>query len=221
MVAVSLLQVSKWRWGKLSQISQWKLSAPKYCECSDKNCESLYVVFHCQNDLKTQKTYRNKLMLSSGTLMFRLKENLSVFRYFFDQWNFFIEDCTLLHSSALEKTNIFVQLSLDITSNAIKCGVTTCPGYGESCHRWSSLIKWSLTTIVLRLKEIWYCSIVDRGSLENLAYHSFPECWMQKIYRLNIEFFMLVNQTLLYSVSNNTNNIRFKLCKINGHFFRS
>ena len=32
-------------------------------------------------------------------------------------------------------------------------------------------------------------------------------------YRLNIEFFMLVNQTLLYSVSNNTNNIRFKLCK--------
>ena len=30
---------------------------------------------------------------------------------------------------------------------------------------------------------------------------------------LNIEFFMLVNQTLLYSVSNNTNNIRFKWCK--------
>ena len=24
---------------------------------------------------------------------------------------------------------------------------------------------------------------------------------------------MLVNQTLLYSISNNTNNIRFKLCK--------
>ena len=33
------------------------------------------------------------------------------------------------------------------------------------------------------------------------------------IYSLNIEFFMLVNQILLYSVSNNTNNIRFKLCK--------
>ena len=31
------------------------------------------------------------------------------------------------------------------------------------------------------------------------------------IYRLNIEFFMLVNQILLYSVSNNTNNILFKL----------
>ena len=35
------------------------------------------------------------------------------------------------------------------------------------------------------------------------------------IYRSNIEFFMLVNQTLLYSVANNTNNIRFKLGKNN------
>ena len=55
MVAVSLLQVNKWRWGKLSQILQSKLSAPKYCEFSDENCEQLYVVFHCQYDLKTQK----------------------------------------------------------------------------------------------------------------------------------------------------------------------
>ena len=38
-VAVSLLQVKKWRWGKLSQISQGKLSAPKYCEFSDENYE--------------------------------------------------------------------------------------------------------------------------------------------------------------------------------------
>ena len=37
MVAVSLLQVKKWRWGNLSQISQGKLSAPKYCEFSDEN----------------------------------------------------------------------------------------------------------------------------------------------------------------------------------------
>ena len=28
MIAGSLLQVKKWRWGKLSQISQGKLSAP-------------------------------------------------------------------------------------------------------------------------------------------------------------------------------------------------
>ena len=37
MVAVSLLQVKKLRWGKLSQISQGKLSAPKYCKISDEN----------------------------------------------------------------------------------------------------------------------------------------------------------------------------------------
>ena len=30
-------------------------------------------MLHCQNDLKTQKTCRNKLTLSSGTLMLRLK----------------------------------------------------------------------------------------------------------------------------------------------------
>ena len=54
MVAVSLLQVKKLRWGKLSQILQRKVSAPKYCEFSDENCESLYVVFHCQNDLKVR-----------------------------------------------------------------------------------------------------------------------------------------------------------------------
>ena len=33
-------------------------------------------------------------MLSSGTLMFRLEEKLSVFRNFVDQLNFSIEDCT-------------------------------------------------------------------------------------------------------------------------------
>ena len=54
MVAVSLLQVKKLHWGKLSQVSQGKLSAPKYCEFSDENCEQLYTVFHCQNDLKRE-----------------------------------------------------------------------------------------------------------------------------------------------------------------------
>ena len=41
IAAVSLLQVKKWCWGKLSQISQGKLSAPKYFEFSDENCEWL------------------------------------------------------------------------------------------------------------------------------------------------------------------------------------
>ena len=55
MVAVSLLQVKKWRWGKLSQFSLGKFSAPKYFEFSNENCELSYVVFHGQNDLKIQK----------------------------------------------------------------------------------------------------------------------------------------------------------------------
>ena len=55
MVAVSLLQVKKWRWGKLSQISQGELLSLKYCEFTDENCELLYVVFYRQNDHKTQK----------------------------------------------------------------------------------------------------------------------------------------------------------------------
>ena len=50
----------------------------------------------------TKKTCRNKFTLSSCNLMFRLKEKFSVFRHFFDQWNFSIEDCTFLYCSALE-----------------------------------------------------------------------------------------------------------------------
>ena len=123
------------------------------------------------------------LTLSSGTLMFRLKDKFSVFRNIFDQWKFSIEDCTFLHRKALEWTNIFVQLSLVITFHAIECGMTTCPSYepGASCHRWSSLKKWSLTTIVLRLKKIRRCSIVARGLLKSFAYYSLPKYWMQKI----------------------------------------
>ena len=120
-------------------------------------------MFYCQNDRKPQKTCRNTLTLSSGT---RLKEKFSVFRNFFDQWNFSMEDCTFLHCSALEQTNIFVQLSLDITFHAIEWGVITRAGYGESCHRWPSFIKWSFTTIVLRFREVQYCSIVAKDSLK-------------------------------------------------------
>ena len=96
--------------------------------------------------------------------IFNLRRTLRTLR------TFPIEDCIFLHCSAL-----------DITCHAIECGVTTCPGYGESCHRWPSLIKWSLTTIVLRLKEIRYCSIVANGSLKTLAFHSLPKHRMQKI----------------------------------------
>ena len=52
--------------------------------------------------LRHKKPCRNKLTLSSGILVVRLKKKNSVFRNFFDQWNFSIEDCTFLHDSALE-----------------------------------------------------------------------------------------------------------------------
>ena len=153
--------------------------APKYFKFSDENCELLYVVFYGQNNLETKKTCRNKLTPLSGSFMFRLKEKFSVFLHFFDQRNFSIEDCSFLHCSALELTNIFVQLSLDITFHEIECGVTTCPGYGESSFPY--IVKGSLIIIVLRLKKIRYCSIVARGSLKILAYHSLPKYWRQKI----------------------------------------
>ena len=74
-----------------------------------------------------------------------------------------------------------IEIGYHITFHAIECAVTTCPGYGESCHRWPSLIKWSVTTIVLRFQEIRYCWILARGSLKTLAYHSLHKYWMQKI----------------------------------------
>ena len=46
---------------------------------------------------------------------------------------------------------------------------------------WPSLIKWSLTTIVSRLKEIRCCLNVARDSLKTLAYQSLPKYWMQKM----------------------------------------
>ena len=39
MMAVNLLQLKKWSWGKLSQISRGKLSAPIYCEFPDDDYE--------------------------------------------------------------------------------------------------------------------------------------------------------------------------------------
>ena len=130
--------------------------------------------------LRHKKTCRNELTLSSSTLMFRCKENFSFFRNFSTNETS-IEDCTFLHCNAQEEHNIFVRLSSDITFHAIECGVTTCPSYDDSWHMWPSLIKWLLTIIVLRLMEIRYCSIVARGSLKPLAYHSLPKYLMQKI----------------------------------------
>ena len=54
MVAVSLLQVKKWRWGKLSQISQGKSQLQNIANLQMKVLSN-YVVFYCQNDFTTQK----------------------------------------------------------------------------------------------------------------------------------------------------------------------
>ena len=136
--------------------------------------------------LRHKKTCRNKLTLSSGTLMFRLKENFSVFCNFFDQWNFSIEDCTLLHCSALAWTNIFVQLSLDITFHTIECGVTTFPVAGASCHTTFNSITGDLPLVVInnlsvaiaRNPILFNCS---QGFTQTLEYHSLSRYWMQKI----------------------------------------
>ena len=49
------------------------------------------------------------------------------------------------------------------------------------CHRWRLLINCSSTTIVLRLNEIRYCSIVAESSLGILTYHSLPKDQTRKI----------------------------------------
>ena len=58
------------------------------------------------------------------------------------------------------------------------------PRTGAGCHRWRPLINCLLTTIVIRLNEIRYCSIVAEISLEILAYHSLPKNQTRKIQKL-------------------------------------
>ena len=59
--------------------------------------------------------------------------------------------------------------------------MTTYPVTRAGCHRWRLLINCSLTTIVLRLNEIQYCSIVAKSLLVILACHSLPKNQTQKI----------------------------------------
>ena len=80
---------------KILQIFRWKLWVTLCSVCS--------VVFKYVVKIARHKNSGgNELTLSSSTFMFRLKEKFSVFRNFFDQWNFSIEDCTFLHCRALE-----------------------------------------------------------------------------------------------------------------------
>ena len=137
--------------------------------------------------LRHKKTCRNKLTLLSDTLMFRPKEKFSVFRNFFDQWNFSIEGSTFLHCSALENTNIFVQSSLDITFHVIECGVTGVTGdfpFPHSTERFRKCCRnipskyckiveifWNKSLILLK-----YCKNLA-GSAQNMACEIFSKYW--------------------------------------------
>ena len=124
MVAVSLLQVKKWRWGKLSQISQGKLSGWKLSVtlCSVKIVKMI---------LRHKKSCRYKLTLLSVTLMFREKEKFSVFHHFFDQWNFSLEDIFQLYPgvhSKLWHITVFLNIECKKYKNLETKCVTTSPG---------------------------------------------------------------------------------------------
>ena len=74
-----------------------------------------------------------------------------------------------------------LSFSIFTTGPSISSLLTTHPLTGAGCHRWRLLINCSLTTIVLRLSEIRYCSIVAKSSLEISAYHSLPKNQTRKI----------------------------------------
>ena len=59
--------------------------------------------------------------------------------------------------------------------------MTPYPVTGAGCYKWRLLINGSLTTKVLCLNEIRFCSIVAKGLLEILAYHSLPKNQSEKI----------------------------------------
>ena len=59
--------------------------------------------------------------------------------------------------------------------------MTTYPVTGAGCQRWRLLINYSITTIVLRLNEIRYCSILAKSSQEILAYYSLSKNETRKI----------------------------------------
>ena len=88
-----------------------------------------------------------------------------------------IEYCTVLHCSALTLTNIFVQLSLDITFHAIEMWCDNLPRLRKKLSPGTFPYKVAIKNhgMVLRLKEIRYCGIVTRGSLKTLTYYNLPK----------------------------------------------
>ena len=78
MVAVSLLQVKKWRWGKLTPISQGKLSAPKYYEFYVPEVLNVHVN---ENNKKIYYFWKDFFFASTEKLTFE-KANVILFNTF-------------------------------------------------------------------------------------------------------------------------------------------
>ena len=97
MVAVSLLQLNNDAGASCPKLHRTSCQLQNIANFQVKNVSNFMECSIDKMTLKHKKTCRNKLTLSSGTLMFRLKDKFSVFPNFFDEWNFFIEDCTFLH----------------------------------------------------------------------------------------------------------------------------
>ena len=84
--------------------------------------------------------------------------------------------------------------------------------FSRSLYRCLGLLgNISFTQPVTMYPILWHNRPRRQGTLWQMQHFRISNITM--IYRVNIEFFTLVDQTLSYSSSNNTNNIRFKLWK--------
>ena len=85
MAAIILLQIKKWRWGRLSQISRGKLS---HGVCARARARASVCVC-VQHRIVVYTIHHQKLC----TCMFILKENVSVVSNIFDREKFSAERC--------------------------------------------------------------------------------------------------------------------------------
>ena len=97
MVAVSLLQVKNYAGASCPKFHRASSQLQNIANFQMKIVSNFMQFSIVEMTSRHKKTCKNKLTFSSGTLMLRLKEKFSLFRNFFDQCNFYIEDCTFLH----------------------------------------------------------------------------------------------------------------------------
>ena len=79
--------------------------------------------------------------------MFSLKEKFAVLRNFCRPMKLFHRR---LYFFTLQRTRVneyFCSMTLDITFHVIECGVTTCPGYGETVQAVTLHVKFHIRKI--------------------------------------------------------------------------